>query len=426
MMVGPTRLSAIAPVLPGARAAPYSSSQITRSISDAPRPPYSFGHEIPTHPARARPLPPLPSPRARPAPRRPRRTPSATRSRPTRRRAWSFATRAAARTSRDRPGCDRRPRRRGRAPAEGSLRASRGILCGRLPARACTRNPFLRSVKRLVALDRHAMTVAALGEVVPHGVVLDAAVVPERDRVHAPAEAALELGRLDVLVEHLEHRRALGLLELRDPRREPAIDVERLLAGHGMRAHDRMLRARKDLALVLHAVAAAIDVLAVVDRGQRLEEALHRVGERVVRRVHAREERVAADGRQLVHVEDAAHGRRRIARDVRVPVLTRDVLAVLVGVDEKDLRMSLHERRRRGMHDELAEEPAERLVLVRREALVAEEDDLVLGERFVDLLERALVERLAEIDAVHFGADDGRQLLHANRLVRHGSLRSSG
>ena len=35
----------------GARARAYSSSQITRSMIDAPRPPYSVGQAIPTQPA---------------------------------------------------------------------------------------------------------------------------------------------------------------------------------------------------------------------------------------------------------------------------------------------------------------------------------------------------------------------------------------
>src|SRR6266699_2073469 len=46
--------------------------------------------------------------------------------------------------------------------------------------------------------------------------------------------------------------------------RAAAVDEERLPAGHGMRADDRVLRLRKDLALVLHTVAAAVDVLALV------------------------------------------------------------------------------------------------------------------------------------------------------------------
>src|SRR2546421_6712595 len=51
MIVGPTRLRPMLPGRTGARAAAYSSSQMTRSISPAPRPPYSFGQVIPTQPA---------------------------------------------------------------------------------------------------------------------------------------------------------------------------------------------------------------------------------------------------------------------------------------------------------------------------------------------------------------------------------------
>src|SRR5690242_15122199 len=50
MMVGPTRLSPM-PGSTGARQAAYSSSHITRSMIEAPRPPYSRGHEMPTQPA---------------------------------------------------------------------------------------------------------------------------------------------------------------------------------------------------------------------------------------------------------------------------------------------------------------------------------------------------------------------------------------
>src|SRR2546422_9384772 len=112
------------------------------------------------------------------------------------------------------------------------------------------------------------MPVAPLRIVVPHRVVLDAAVVPERDRAHLPPEAALELRRLDVAIEELQERVALGLRELDDPGGEPRVNVERLASRHGMRAHDGMLGLRKHLALVLHAVAPAIDVLTLVARGE--------------------------------------------------------------------------------------------------------------------------------------------------------------
>ncbi|TMJ63050.1 MAG: glycogen synthase GlgA [Alphaproteobacteria bacterium] len=52
------------------------------------------------------------------------------------------------------------------------------------------------SSERAVALDRDPIAVAALREIVPHRVVLGAAIVPERHRAGLPAEAALEFRRL--------------------------------------------------------------------------------------------------------------------------------------------------------------------------------------------------------------------------------------
>src|SRR5262245_54975720 len=134
------------------------------------------------------------------------------------------------------------------------------------------------------------MTVPPLRIVVPHSVVLDAAVVPEGDGALLPAEAALELRRLHVAEEKLEHSIALRPLELHDTRGEAAVHEEGLAAGDGMGADDWVLRLGKDAALVLHAVAAAVHVLTLVERGAVLEEALHRLGQRLVGRVHAREE----------------------------------------------------------------------------------------------------------------------------------------
>src|SRR5206468_1885870 len=50
------------------------------------------------------------------------------------------------------------------------------------------------TVEGLVASDGHAMSVPPLREVVPHGLVLDAAIVPERDGALLPPEAAVVLG----------------------------------------------------------------------------------------------------------------------------------------------------------------------------------------------------------------------------------------
>src|SRR5215213_1401247 len=100
------------------------------------------------------------------------------------------------------------------------------------------------------------------------------AIVPEGDRVGLPGEAALEFRRLAVAVEHLQERIALALVQAHDVRGEVAIDVERLAAGDGMRAHHRMLVPGEAALLRLLAEAAAIDLRAVMDGRQALAQAL--------------------------------------------------------------------------------------------------------------------------------------------------------
>src|SRR5581483_4407792 len=101
------------------------------------------------------------------------------------------------------------------------------------------------SQERLVAPDGDAIAQPLVREVIPHSVVHGAAVVPEGDRVGLPDEAALELRRLAVAVEHVEQRVALVPAEAHNARGEVAVDVERLATGHRMRADHRMLGPRE-------------------------------------------------------------------------------------------------------------------------------------------------------------------------------------
>src|SRR5205823_1381791 len=57
------------------------------------------------------------------------------------------------------------------------------------------------SLHRAVALDGDPVAGAGVRPIIPHRVVLDAAIVPERDRVLAPAEAALEQRVGHVLIQ---------------------------------------------------------------------------------------------------------------------------------------------------------------------------------------------------------------------------------
>ena len=105
--------------------------------------------------------------------------------------------------------------------------------------------------------------------------MLRAPVVPERHRVLAPAETALELGRRAVLHHKREQRVALGLLELLEAGREPFIYVERLTAGHRMSPYRRVLGRRVGpVAQVPATIAAHVVLLTIMHRSQLTQEPL--------------------------------------------------------------------------------------------------------------------------------------------------------
>src|SRR6185437_14326263 len=85
------------------------------------------------------------------------------------------------------------------------------------------------ALNRPFALHRNPRAGAGVGPVVPHRAVLGAAIVPERDGVFAPAEAALEQRVFAMLVEIGQHRVALVAGDADEEARKTAIDVKRLL-----------------------------------------------------------------------------------------------------------------------------------------------------------------------------------------------------
>src|SRR5215472_17380168 len=118
------------------------------------------------------------------------------------------------------------------------------------------------------SFDRHPVTGACVRPIVPHSVMLHATVVPERDRICSPAEAALEQ-RIGHVVEKIaQDAVALVPRDAEDASGESLVDVKRLLAGDRVRAHDRMLGARV-ARLVGDAVIAVLTtiVFAIMDRG---------------------------------------------------------------------------------------------------------------------------------------------------------------
>jgi hypothetical protein len=60
-----------------------------------------------------------------------------------------------------------------------------------------------------------------------------------------------------------------------------------------------------------------------------------------------------------------------------------------------------------GVNVQLAEAPPESKLLLGRDVLIAEEDDLILVERLLYEVDRRLRELVAQIDAADFGAEHG-------------------
>src|SRR5882762_2381924 len=109
-------------------------------------------------------------------------------------------------------------------------------------ARAVSRSPLFRAGSaRLVACKGDAMHHPPVPVIVVQGVVLRAAVVPERERAHAPAEPAGELGTHLVPIEELQQRRALLLGQVLEAHGVADVYVERLAPGLRMGANDRVL-----------------------------------------------------------------------------------------------------------------------------------------------------------------------------------------
>src|SRR5260370_16281614 len=119
------------------------------------------------------------------------------------------------------------------------------------------------------------MAVAPVGVIVPQRMVLRAAVVPKCNRVRRPLEAHAQLGGLNVPIKHFENRVAFALAQTDNMRGEEAIHEQAFPTCLGMRPNNRMLGTRIDLSAVVIAVAAAIMLLAILDRCQAINELPH-------------------------------------------------------------------------------------------------------------------------------------------------------
>ena len=83
------------------------------------------------------------------------------------------------------------------------------------------------------AFDGYSVSFAFVRPIVPHGEMLCASVVPERDGIFTPVEADLKLWAFAVLEHKAQQRWAFSIRHAFDRRRERAIDMERRLPDTG-------------------------------------------------------------------------------------------------------------------------------------------------------------------------------------------------
>ena len=91
-----------------------------------------------------------------------------------------------------------------------------------------------------------------------------------------------------------------------------------------------------------------------------------------------------------------------------MPAFSGDALALFVGVDGQNIGMPFGARGV-GVDMEFAKVTAEGLGAVVIQLLIAKENDLMIAKRGVELLNRAIAERAAQVDAGNFGAEMRRE-----------------
>ena len=153
-------------------------------------------------------------------------------------------------------------------------------------------------------------------------------------------------------------------------------------------------------------------------RAQPVERRLQPVGQRVVGGVHAREQRVAAGRRDLARVEHRAERRRLVIAVVGMPAAADIARLLRLLAHLGDHRMAGH-----GREEPVDVDRAEALgdgdVLLRRQLLVAEEDDAVCSEGVPDFGEGLVDDRRRQIDPADFGPDMPRHRFDPDVVIAH-------
>ena len=291
---------------------------------------------------------------------------------------------------------------------------------------------------RPVAGQRDPPHRAHLG-VVAVGVVRRAAVVPDADVAGLPAVPDRVLGLGEVCEEEVEDPPALRVGDADHVGGEARVDEQPLAPGLGVHADHRVLDrgqlrhllAVPDVAAV--AVAAQVGAplpVAVVHRGELVDQPLHRRGQRLVGELAVDPARVAAVRREPDGAQDRSERRLLHERDVGVPDVGEGELGV-GAVDVVDLRVLDGDAGRdRVPGGRLAQAAAEFDLVGVGEVLAAEEQHLVGDERLPDRGDLLVVEH-PQVEADHLGAERGSEPVErehggAGRCLGHRGLRGAG
>src|SRR4029453_12554053 len=108
-----------------------------------------------------------------------------------------------------------------------------------------------------------------------------------------------------------------------------------------------------------------------------------------------------------------------VTGDIRVPILAVDALGIGIGVDRQDFGMTFRTRDF-GVNIQFTEVAAEPLVGFHIQRLIAEEQNLVLGQRPMQLLDLTVAEWLRQRDAFNTGADARRHRRDTYGFMAHG------
>lgn len=247
------------------------------------------------------------------------------------------------------------------------------------------------------------------------------AVIPDDDRLRCPPHARLVIDTArNVCVQESKQRIALLFLEAHNTPREAGVDVQRLLASSGVRAHDWVLVGDR---LATDDAAALVAELGLLDTGvdglEAVQALLEGRREAVVGLDLVDEGGVAAGLGGVEDVEEGGSGGLRLVGDVRVPgyaaVAAGEEVVELAfaadAVDEVHLGVALWGAG--GGVDVVATEVAAEVESILDgeigKVLVAECDDLALGDEEGELVLAGGGE-LAELHATDFRASCGGQL----------------